>query len=24
VMEIVEGKIKEIRDYHQAAPAKAA
>ena len=24
VMEIVDGKIKEIRDYHQAAPAKAA
>jgi taurine dehydrogenase small subunit len=24
VMEIVDGKIKEIRDYHQAVPAKAA
>jgi ketosteroid isomerase-like protein len=24
VMEIVDGKIKEIRDYHQPAPAKAA
>jgi ketosteroid isomerase-like protein len=24
VMEIVDGKIKEIRDYHQAIPAKAA
>jgi hypothetical protein len=24
VMEIVDGKIKEIRDYHQALPAKAA
>jgi hypothetical protein len=23
VMEIVDGKIKEIRDYHQAVPAKA-
>jgi len=24
VMEILDGKIKEIRDYHQPAPAKAA
>jgi len=24
VMEMVDGKIKEIRDYHQPAPAKAA
>jgi hypothetical protein len=24
VMEIVDGKIKEIRDYHQPVPAKAA
>lgn len=24
VMEIVDGKIKEIRDYHQQAPSKAA
>ncbi|MDO8431217.1 MAG: nuclear transport factor 2 family protein [Candidatus Binatus sp.] len=24
VMEIVDGKIKEIRDYHQSVPAKAA
>jgi len=24
VMEIVDGKIKEIRDYHQSIPAKAA
>jgi hypothetical protein len=24
VMEIVEGKIKEIRDYHRPVPAKAA
>jgi taurine dehydrogenase small subunit len=24
VMEIVDGKIKEIRDYHQAVPSKAA
>jgi len=24
VMEIVDGKIKEIRDYHQSLPAKAA
>jgi hypothetical protein len=23
-MEIVDGKIKEIRDYHQPVPAKAA
>jgi hypothetical protein len=24
VMEIVDGKIKEIRDYHQLVPSKAA
>jgi hypothetical protein len=24
VMEIVDGKIKEIRDYHRPVPAKAA
>jgi hypothetical protein len=24
ILEIVDGKIKEIRDYHQAVPAKAA